>query len=205
MGTFSYGYTELDYLKKQDEQLGAAINRIGFIEREIIPDLFTALVHSIVGQQISAKAAVTVWNRLQQVCGTITPQSIAEIAVTDIKQCGTSMRKAGYIKGIGEAVMQGQLKIDELPGLSDAEIIKRLSALHGVGVWTAEMLLIFSMQRPDVVSWGDLAIRRGMMNLYGLQALDKAEFARYRQRYSPYGSVASLYLWRLAAETAASE
>ena len=115
------------------------------------------------------------------------------------------MRKAGYIKGIGEAVMQGQLKIDELPGLSDAEIIKRLSALHGVGVWTAEMLLIFSMQRPDVVSWGDLAIRRGMMNLYGLQALDKAEFARYRQRYSPYGSVASLYLWRLAAETAASE
>ena len=204
MGIFSYGYNEVDYLKIQDEQLGAAIDRIGFIEREIIPDLFTALVHSIVGQQISAKAAVTVWNRLQEVCGAITPQSIAEIEVTDIKQCGTSMRKAGYIKGIGEAVMQGQLKIDELPGLPDAEIIKRLSALHGVGVWTAEMLMIFSMQRPDVVSWGDLAIRRGMINLYGLQALDKAEFARYRQRYSPYGSVASLYLWRLAAETGTS-
>ena len=200
MEIFSYGHTELDYLKRQDVELGAAIDRIGFIAREIIPDLFAALVHSIVGQQISTKAAVTVWNRLQQACGAITPQSIAEIEAIDIKQCGTSMRKAGYIKGIGEAVMQGRLKIDELPRLSDAEIIKRLSALNGVGIWTAEMLMIFSMQRPDVVSWGDLAIRRGMMNLYGLQALDKAEFARYRQRYSPYGSVASLYLWKLAAE-----
>ena len=89
--------------------------------------------------------------------------------------------------------------LDDFPSLPDAEIISRLSALDGVGVWTAEMLLIFSLQRPDVVSWGDLAIRRGMMALYGLNSLTRTQFDNYRKRYSPYGSVASLYLWALAA------
>ena len=93
---------------------------------------------------------------------------------------------------------QNELNIAELATLSDAEIIRRLSSLNGVGVWTAEMLLIFSLERPDVVSWGDLAIRRGMMNLYGLDSLTREQFDRYRKRYSPYGSVASLYLWALA-------
>jgi len=78
-------------------------------------------------------------------------------------------------------------------------VIARLSALRGIGVWTAEMILIFSLQRPDVVSWGDLGIRRGMMTLYGRDDLDRAAFDRYRARYSPFGSVASLYLWRVAA------
>ena len=85
---------------------------------------------------------------------------------------------------------------DGLRELPDDEVIARLVALNGVGIWTAEMILIFSMERPDVVSWGDLAIRRGMMKLYGIGTLDRAAFDRYRKRYSPYGSVASLYLWR---------
>ncbi len=109
------------------------------------------------------------------------------------------MRKTLYIKGVGEAALQNELNIHEFPVLSDNEIIERLSALNGVGVWTAEMLLIFSLERPDVVSWGDLAIRRGMMSLYGLNKLTRTQFERYRKRYSPYGSVASLYLWALAA------
>ena len=109
-----------------------------------------------------------------------------------------SMRKTLYIKGVGEAVKQNELNIAELATLPDAEIIRTLSSLNGVGVWTAEMLLIFSLERPDVVSWGDLAIRRGMMNLYGLDKLTRDQFERYRKRYSPYGSVASLYLWALA-------
>ena len=96
---------------------------------------------------------------------------------------------------------QNELNIAELATLPDAEIIRRLSSLNGVGVWTAEMLLIFSLERPDVVSWGDLAIRRGMMNLYGLDSLTREQFERYRKRYSPYGSVASLYLWALAVRT----
>jgi len=78
-------------------------------------------------------------------------------------------------------------------------VIKRLVSLPGVGVWTAEMMLIFSLQRPDVVSWGDYGIRKGMMKLYGLDELTREQFDKYRKRYSPYGSVASLYLWEIAA------
>jgi DNA-3-methyladenine glycosylase II len=160
--------------------------------------LFTALINSIVSQQISSKAAATVWKRIQEHFGAIIPLTIASATIEEIQQCGLSTRKAGYIKGIAETVVQGELNISEFPELPDNEIIKRLSSLHGIGVWTAEMLMIFSMQRPDVVSWGDLAIRRGMMNLYGLKELNKAKFERYKKRYSPYGSVASLYLWELA-------
>ncbi len=90
------------------------------------------------------------------------------------------------------------MDLDRLNSLPDGEIIKRLSSLHGVGVWTAEMMLIFSMQRPDVVSWGDHAIRKGMMNLYGLTELTREQFDKHRKRYSPYGTVASLYLWEIA-------
>lgn len=200
MEIFKYGQPELEYLKEKDKKLAAAIERIGMIEREIIPDLFTALVNSIVGQQISSKAAATVWNRLQAALGEITPESICEASAETIQKCGLSMRKAGYIKGIGEAVMQGTLDLPELYRLEDCEIIKRLSSLNGIGKWTAEMLLIFSMQRSDVVSWGDLAIQRGMMNLYGLKTLTKDQFERYVKRYSPYGTVASLYLWALSKE-----
>jgi DNA-3-methyladenine glycosylase II len=199
MAIFKYGTLELEYLKKKDKKLGLVIEHIGPIEREIMPDLFAALVHSVVGQQIAAKAAATVWARIRTSCGVITPQTLADATAEQIQQCGLSMRKALYIKGIGEAAMRGELNVAEFPGLSDSEIIARLSSLTGVGIWTAEMLLIFSLERPDIVSWGDLAIRRGMMNLYGLTQLSKDQFDRYRKRYSPYGSVASLYLWALAA------
>ena len=201
MSFFKYGQTELAHLKKKDKKLGLAIERIGMIERPTTPDLFTALIHSIVSQQIATRAAATVWQRLEAYCTGITPQTIAAAPVEEIQKCGLSMRKASYIKGIGDSVARNELDISEFPHLPDDEIVRRLSSLHGVGVWTAEMLLIFSLQRPDIVSWGDLAIRRGMMALYGIKKLDREQFERYRKRYSPYGSVASLYLWRLSAET----
>lgn len=198
MHTFRYGETEINHLKKRDRKLGAAITGIGMIERDVTPDLFTALVASVASQQISAKAAETVWRRMEERLGTITPSSIAGATPEEIQQCGMSMRKAGYIKGIGDAVTSGSLDLEGIRELSDDEVIARLSALNGVGVWTAEMLLIFSMERPDVLSWGDLAIRRGMMQLYGKSTIDRATFERHRKRYSPYGSVASLYLWEIS-------
>lgn len=94
--------------------------------------------------------------------------------------------------------MRGEISFANLKEMADEEIIDTLSSLRGIGVWTAEMLLLFSLCRPDVVSWGDGAIRRGMMNLYGLKTLSKEQFERYRKRYSPHGSVASLYLWALS-------
>jgi len=198
MQIFRYGSTEIDHLRARDKKLSQAIDEIGMIERRVIPDIFTALVASVASQQVSAKAAETVWGRMEKRFGTITPDTIAAATAEEIQQCGMSMRKAGYIKRIGDAVAGGDPDLATLPGLADEEVIARLTALNGVGVWTAEMMLIFSMQRPDVVSWGDLAIRRGMMRLYGKETLDRAAFDRYRRRYSPYGSVASLYLWAIS-------
>lgn len=198
MAFFEYGYKEIEYLKRRDKKLGAAIDRIGLVQREIMPDPFTALISSIVSQQISKKAAATVWNRLVFLVGKITPENLALVNQTEIQSCGMSAKKATYIKGIATAAICGVVNFDTLHTLNNEEAIKKLSSLNGVGVWTAEMLLIFSLCRQDVVSYGDLAIRRGMMNLYGLTELRKEKFDRYVKRYSPYGSVASLYLWELS-------
>ncbi len=198
MELFTYGRTELEHLRKKDRRLGYAIDEIGPIEREVIPDPFTALVHTIVGQQISSRAAAAIWNRLQEQLGGIRPETIAAASIEELRRCGLSARKAGYIRGIGAAVTQGELDLAGLAALSDEDVIGRLTALPGIGRWTAEMYLLFSLRRPDVVSWSDLAIRRGMMNLYGLATLSRDEFDRYRRRYSPYGSVASLYLWAVS-------
>jgi 3-methyladenine DNA glycosylase/8-oxoguanine DNA glycosylase len=200
MQLFKYGKADLDHLKSRDRKLGRAIDRIGMIERQVIPDLFEALVHSVVAQQISGKAAATVWGRLRGTLSDITPGKVVNADVAEIQQCGLSMRKARYIKGIGAAAVSGELDLAGLRGMPDAQVIERLSSLPGIGVWTAEMLLIFSLCRPDVVSWGDLAIRRGMMNLYGLKELSRDQFERFRKRYTPCGSVASLYLWALSVK-----
>lgn len=200
MEIFKYGSREIEYLKSRDKKLAAAIDRIGIIERRIITDPFAAMISSTVGQQISSKAADTVWCRLLELLGAVTPQNIAAVDINEIQGCGMTLKKAGYIKGIAEAAISGQVDFSTLYTMTDQEIVEKLSALNGVGVWTAEMLLIFSLCRPDVVSYKDLAICRGMMRLYGHKELPRERFERYRKRYSPYGSVASLYLWALSAE-----
>jgi DNA-3-methyladenine glycosylase II len=194
-----YGPEETAHLSGRDKRLGAAIERIGPIERPVNPDLFTALVQSIVEQQISTKAAETVWGRLVSRID-IEPEALADADAADIQACGISWRKTAYVQGIARAVASGALDLGSLSGMDDEEVVRTLVAWPGVGVWTAEMLLIFSLGRPDVVSWSDLAIRRGMTRLYGHRELTKERFARYRKRYAPHGSVASLYLWTISAE-----
>ena len=191
---FEYGERELDYLRKKDKKLGALIDQTGILEREVNPDLFASLIESIIGQQISSKAARTVKHKLNELCG-MECEKLHSLSLEEIQSCGMSMRKAEYIKNIAEAAVSGEINFDALPGKSDAEIIEILTAIKGIGIWTVEMLLIFSLMRPDVVSYGDLAIRRGMMRLYGHKELPKERFMKYAKRYSPYGSVASLYLW----------
>ena len=195
---FPYGETEIAHLKKRDKKLGAAIDAVGPIRREVTPDLFQALIFSIAGQQISNKAARTIRARLGERFE-LTPAGLAMAPVEDIRQCGMSLRKAGYIKGIAESAHCGALDLAAMVDLPDQDFIRRLEALNGIGVWTAEMLLIFCLRRPDIVSWGDLAIRRGMMRLYNLSSLSREQFELRRKRYAPFGSVASLYLWALAA------
>ena len=194
---FEYGEAEISHLRKKDRKLGAAIDRIGIIKREVNTDIFSALVESIVGQQISNKVAATVCRKLRERSG-LEAAKLHSLTAEEIQVCGMSMRKAGYIKNIAEAAANKAIDFDALKHMPDEEVVQRLTALSGVGVWTAEMLLLFSLMRPNVVSYGDLAIRRGMMNLYGHKELPKERFTRYARRYTPYGSVASLYLWELS-------
>ena len=199
-GFFQYTQADLDALKKKDKKLAAVIDRYGAIRREVNRDLFSALVGSIISQQISSKAADTIERRLLSLCGEITPASVHAADLSSIQRCGTSTRKAGYIKEAAKAVYSGTLDLTSLAGMPDENIISLLSGLPGIGVWTAEMLLIFSLGRMDVLSYGDLAIRRGLRRLYGHKTLTKERFAIYKKRYSPYGSIASLYLWRLSVD-----
>lgn len=197
---FSYGDAEIAYLRKRCPKLGALMERLGPLQRRVTPDPFVALLDSVFAQQISVKAAVTVCARFAALAGEITPMSVAALSTESIQQCGTSMRKAEYIKGIALAALDGTVDFASLQGMSDADVVRSLSTLRGVGVWTAEMLLIFSLHRPDVLSWLDLGIRKGLMILYGKKQLTEKQFAVYRKRFAPHGSVASLYLWALAGQ-----
>jgi 3-methyladenine DNA glycosylase/8-oxoguanine DNA glycosylase len=198
MNFFPYGELEINYLKQKDKKLGDTIDQIGLIHRELTPDPFTALTRSIVAQQISSKAAQTVWGRVRTLVGELTPENLGAVDQTALQQCGMSMQKAGYIKGIAHAALTGAVDFPRLDTLPDNEVINQLVALNGVGVWTAEMLLLFSLGRPDILSYNDLAIRRGLMMLHGLREISRSEFEKFRILYSPHGSVASLYLWALS-------
>jgi len=200
MPFFEYGRKEMDHLRRKDKRLGRVIDRMGKLEAELSPDLFSALVNSVVSQQISGKAALTVWTRVRERFGEITPQRLASASLEEVQSCGMSFRKAEYVKGIADACMDGEIDLEGLKDLGDDEVIEHLTSLRGIGTWTAEMMLIFSLQRPNVVSWNDLAIRRGMSVLYGYDPLTKEQFEACRKRYSPYGTVASLYIWEVAHE-----
>ncbi|NLK38758.1 MAG: DNA-3-methyladenine glycosylase 2 family protein [Clostridiales bacterium] len=195
---FRYGKKETEHLKERDPALGVAIERIGLVRREVIPDLFTALVHSIVGQQISSKAQKTVWGRICEKVDSITPESLYHISIEDLQSCGISLRKADYIKKLAEEVYRGRLDLAALQTESDEAVCRRLCELKGVGAWTAEMLMIFSMQRPNIISRGDFGILKGLRMLYHHREITDELFYEYRQRYSPYATVASLYLWEIA-------
>ncbi|MBP2002033.1 DNA-3-methyladenine glycosylase II [Paenibacillus shirakamiensis] len=195
---FKYDLEAIAHLKHVDEAMRAVIERIGMPERIIMPDLFSALIYAIIGQLISVKAAQTIWGRLQDRVEHITPEHLALLTPEAIQQLGMTMKKARSIHEVSCLIAQGDFSIQALDSLSDNEVIQRLSSLRGIGVWTAEMLLIHSLERPNVLSWGDIAIRRGVMRLYGLETLSKSQFEEYRALYAPYGTVASIYLWELS-------
>ncbi|WP_297895326.1 DNA-3-methyladenine glycosylase 2 family protein [uncultured Desulfovibrio sp.] len=195
---FIYGQKEIDFLSRKDKRLASAMERIGPIQREVRPDLFDALMHSIVGQQIATKAQQTVWARLVLALGEVTPETIDGAETATLQGVGLSFRKVGYMKAAARKVLLGELDVEALRLMDDASLCATLCALDGVGVWTAEMLMLFSLQRPDVLSFGDLAILRGLRMLYRHREVSRDRFEIYRRRYSPYGSAASLYLWAIA-------
>ena len=198
---FAYGTSETDYLARKDKRLANVIERIGSIRREVRPDLFDALMHAIVGQQIATKAQQTVWGRLVQALGQVTPATVDSMGAEDLQRLGLSFRKVGYMKGAARKVKLGELDVEALRHLNDASVSAALCRLDGVGVWTAEMLMLFSLQRPNVLSFGDLAIHRGLRMVYRHKKVSRERFEVYRRRFNPYGSVASLYLWAVAGGT----
>ena len=195
---FEYGDAEIEYLKRKDKRLGEAIDAIGHIDREVDGDLFSSVVHHIVGQQISSAALKTVWTRLAAMLGAVNAETVRAASREETQACDTTFKKADYTKDFAGKVQSGEFDIDALRNMPDAEVAARLSALKGIGVWTAEMLMTFCLQRPDIVSYGDLAIQRGMRMLYHHRKIGRKLFDKYARRYSPYGTVASLYLWAIA-------
>jgi len=195
---FEYSQDAITYLSDQDPLLGNSIAKIGPIRRAVIPDLFEALVNAIIGQQISTKAQTTIWQRFKDKLGHVTPCAILEQDPVQLQKLGISLRKVDFIRSAAEDMISGRLDIKEFGFMSDEEVIDKLCSLKGVGRWTAEMLLIFSLQRQDILSYGDLAILRGIRMLHQIPNLSKAHFEEFRKLYSPYGSVASLYLWAIS-------
>ena len=195
---FEYGQDAVDYLRSRDKRMAEVIDRIGHVNRRVIPDLFAALVHSIVGQQISTKAHETIWQKLLAMLGEVTPEKIDALTDNELQSVGLSFRKVEYIKTIARQVLTGDFDIAALHDMTDDEVCARLSQLKGIGVWSAEMLMLFSMQRPNILSFGDLAIVRGLRMIHHHRKIDRKLFEKYRRRYSPYCSVASLYIWAVA-------
>lgn len=198
MDYFEYGERETDYLKSKDPRLAEVIEKIGHIDRPVDENLFSSVVHQILGQQISNKALDTIWGRMQEKYGSVDAEHIAAASVEELQSFGTTFRKAEYIKDFAEKVECGELDIQSIAEMSDEEAIKALTSLKGIGTWTAEMILLFSLQRPNIFSYDDLAIQRGIRMVYHHRAVDRKKFEKYRRRFSPYCSVASLYFWAVA-------
>lgn len=195
---FQYGETEINYLKRKDKRLASAIDAIGHIERKLDDNLFAAIVRHIVGQQISSKAQATVWARLEAKLITVTPMVIYAASADELQALGMSLRKAEYIKDFARKIINGEFDLQAVEQMSDAEAISALSSLKGIGKWTAEMILLFCLQRPDILSFDDLAIQRGLRMLYHHRKITRELFNKYQKRYSPYGSTAAIYLWAIA-------
>ena len=199
MNILTFTPDEYEGLKAKDEKMKRAMEKLPMYEREVDDDLFRSLINNIVGQQISMKAADTVWKRFLDHFKEITPLKLYEADLAEIQSLGISMRKATYIQKTAEKVHKKIVDLEALWTMEDQEVADTLVTLNGIGPWTAEMIMIFSMGRKDIMSYGDLAIRRGLMLLYGHEEITKELFRKYQERFSPYGTLASLYLWEISS------
>ena len=179
---FAYGEAELACLRARDKRLCEVIDKIGHVDRVVDTDLFSA----------------TIWQRMQDALGTVNAETILAAGVPKLQALGMTFRKAEYITDFAERVHSGAFDPEGIRQKSDEDAIRELSALKGIGVWTAEMILLFCMQRPNIFSYDDLAIQRGLRMVYHHRKIDRKLFEKYRRRFSPYCSVASLYLWAVA-------
>jgi DNA-3-methyladenine glycosylase II len=160
-------------------------------------DAFTALARAIVGQQISVKAAESVWQRLAAVCGAVSPQVLLRVEEEALRACGLSARKADYLRDLARRFSDGSICLEAWERLEDEALIRELIRLRGIGRWTAEMFLIFYMLRPDVLPLEDIGLQRAMSLHYNDERpLSKLKMRAIAKHWIPWRSVATWYLWR---------
>jgi len=198
-------------LAAADPTMAALIERVGKIDiatrmkrrkEERPEDPYGALLRAIVGQQLSTKAARTIYLRVVDLFGgtTPTPEQLLEAKEEDLRGCGLSGRKTEYVRDLATHVISGELELDRLGELGDEEVIEEIVAVRGLGRWTAEMFLIFHLQRPDVLSGGDLGIRKAVQIEYGLEEMPPpTRVIEIGEPWRPHRSLASLYLWESLA------
>jgi DNA-3-methyladenine glycosylase II len=160
-------------------------------------DPFSTLARSIVGQQISVKAADSVWARFVAALPELTPAAVLGVSPELLRSCGLSARKVEYMGDLARHVLEGQIHIDHWSAMSDAEIIAELTAVRGIGVWTAEMFLIFNQLRPDVFPLDDIGLQKAVaLHYFAGERPVRRELAAFGERWRPWRSVATWYLWR---------
>jgi DNA-3-methyladenine glycosylase II len=187
------------HLRKVDPHLKAIIDRVGPCRLEPRTDRFGTLVNSIIGQQISSKAAHSIVRRLIAIGGEPHhPQRLIALGEANLRSVGLSAAKARYVLNLATAVHSGSVPLDEIDdSWDDARVIQTLTTIKGIGVWTAEMFLIFALNRPDVLPVGDMGVRAGIKNRHGLAEIPKPkECFALAEHWRPWRSIASWYLWK---------
>lgn len=157
-------------------------------------EYFVSLVRAITNQQLSGKAADTIFKRFEVKVGKVKPENILEVKDEDLRACGLSWAKVKYVKDLSEHVADGRLKLNKLDKLSEEEVEKELVAVKGIGPWSAEMFLMFTLGKEDIFPVDDLGIRNGMKKLLGRE-MDLKKLAKFAERWKPYRTYAARYIW----------
>jgi DNA-3-methyladenine glycosylase II len=190
------------HLKRVDPVLAGIIERVGPCKIQYAEPDFETLVRSIVFQQLSGKAARTIFARLKGALGDgarIAPGEVLSLTAEKMQGLGLSRQKAKYVRDLAEKAEAGLIEFPRLAELSDAEVIRHLTSVNGIGVWTAQMFLLFALRRPDILATGDLGIRSAIRRAYRLRKLPSpARVEKLGAKWRPYCSVACWYLWRSA-------
>lgn len=188
----------VQYIYKNDENMQKLIAWIGPFKVNYRDDYFASLVHSIVAQLISKQAADAVYGRLVTITNGVTPEKVMACEFDTLKSAGLTARKTEYIRLLAEEVLTGALDFETLKQESNQAVIKRLTALKGIGQWTAEVFLILSFRREDVVATGDVALQRAAAWLYGAEKSKRKDTLIARAaNWAPYRSMGCLYLWEI--------
>jgi len=188
-------------LLEKDPVLNGVIKITGKLNHLKQKDLYHSLLSSVISQQLSTKAAATIWSRFMELLmQNPEPKHIIALSADKLQSVGLSSQKAGYLKAVAEFALEGKLEVIQINHFPDDELVDYLTKIKGVGRWTAEMILIFSLNRPDVFPIYDLGIRQSLLMLYGLEDHGKvtdAELHDLSKQWQPYRSLVSRHLWRL--------